>query len=418
MARIVLTDRFIKSRRPAPAGERHDHWDALVPGLALRVSDKGAKSFVLIARFPANPKNPTRRSLGTYGAITLEGARDRARKWLGLIATGIDPKIEEARKRATALRNQANSFAHVAEEFKTRHVSTFARAQEANRIIDAEFVKRWGSRPAADILPEEVAAAIRAIVKRGSPYTAHNALGHLKRLYSWAIGTHEFGLTASPGASLKPTDLIGEREARNRILTDEELRAVWKAAAAMGEPYGMIVQLLILTGQRLSEIAELQWSEVDLEDKRALTIGAQRTKNGASHLVPLSDDAVAILDHAPRWPAGSFLFSTTLGEKPVNGFSKAKARLDKLCGVEGWRLHDLRRSARTHFSALPVQDIVRELVIGHARPGLHKIYDLHAYETEKRECLDLWARRLRSIVEPSPAGVTNLTAERARRAGV
>src|ERR1700730_13500288 len=105
----------------------------------------------------------------------------------------------------------------------------------------------------------------------------------------------------------------------------------------------------------------------------------------------------------PRFAAGDYLFTTVAGAKPVRGFSKAKVRIDRLSGITGWVIHDLRRTVRTHFSALPVQDLVRELVIAHARPGLHKVYDQHSYEAEKRHCLELWERRLLAIVEP-PSG--------------
>jgi integrase len=131
--------------------------------------------------------------------------------------------------------------------------------------------------------------------------------------------------------------------------------------------------------------------------------------------VPLSETAVELLKQLPRWNAGDFVFTTTAGEKPVNGFSKAKQRIDQLSGVTGWKFHDLRRTVRTRFSALPVQDIVRELVIAHAKPGLHKVYDQHSYQDEKRRCLELWEQRLLSIVEPRLGDVTDLDEARERR---
>jgi integrase len=118
----------------------------------------------------------------------------------------------------------------------------------------------------------------------------------------------------------------------------------------------------------------------------------------------------------PRWAGGDFVFSTTAGTKPINGFSKAKTRIDKLSGVAGWKIHDLRRTMRTHLSALPVQDLVRELVIAHAKPGLHKVYDQHAYQDEKRHCLELWEKRLAPIVEPPPPNVADLDRARTERA--
>jgi integrase len=437
--RTKLTDRTIISYKPAAPGKRNVHADALVPGLALRVTDKGHKSFVLIARYPQHPKNPSPRALGSYGAITLEQARDKARAWLAMIDKGVDPEVEAARQKAAARQIQANTFSAVAEQFLERHCAKLAKRAEAERIIRRDFIKRWGPRPVTDIQPQEVSEAVCAIVRRGKKYEAHNAFGHLRRLYSWAIGTGEFGVTTSPLERLRPVELIGAREARDRVLKDHELRAIWSSTTTelptrttarngdddkkeLGYPYGPVFRMLILTGQRLSEVAGMRWSEVD-KGKRLWTIPAARMKGDRAHEVPLTAEALAVLDALPRF-TGDCVFTTTGGVKSVNGFGKAKERLDALSGVTGWRLHDLRRTARTHFSALPVPDNVRELVIAHAQKGLHKVYDLHSYQTEKRECLELWENRLLGIVEPKPSGdgeptpadVTDLNKVRAERA--
>jgi integrase len=415
MSKRNLTDRYIKSRQPAPAGRRDEYHDAIVPGLALRVTDTGHKSFVLIARFPTHPINPTRRAIGKYGAVSLDTARARARQWLDWIERGIDPAVEDARRLAATQRNQVNTFAAVAADFLDRHGRTLKKEAEARSVIGNEFVKRWGGRPAVDITPQDVSTAIRAIVARGAPYQAHNAFGYLRRLYSWAIGTQEFGITSSPVERLSPKDLIGKREPRERTLTDSELRKVWQAAGKMGYPYGPVFRLLILTGQREREVADMSWSEIDLA-KRLWTIPGARMKGGSAHEVPLSPAAASLLDALPRFTAGDFVFTTTAGAKPINGFSRAKTRIDRLSGASAWKIHDLRRSMRTHLSALPVQDLVRELVIAHAKPGLHRVYDQHAYQDEKRRCLDLWEKRLLSITEPLPASVMDLTLAREQKA--
>jgi integrase len=407
MARVALSDRFITSPKRKPARGRKDYADALVPGLALRVTEAGHLSFVLITRYPSNPKNPTRRALGDYGELTLEAARHKAREWLALISRGIDPRVEEARRRAEAQRKQVNSFSAVASQFLDRHAAGLRKAAEARRIIEGEFVNRWRHRAITDILSEEAAAAIRAIVNRGAPYQAHNALGYLRRLFNWAIGTHEFGIDASPVDKLRPADLIGKREPRDRVLSDAELAAVWAAADRLGYPYGPLFRLLILTGQREREIADMTWLEVDPSNE-LWTIPATRMKGGRAHEVPLCADAMALLQALPRFTAGAFVFTTTAGAKPVNGFSKAKVRIDLISGVPDWKIHDLRRTMRTHLSALPVQDLVRELVIAHAKPGLHRVYDQHAYQQEKRECLALWETRLKAILERSHRTETEL----------
>jgi integrase len=157
----------------------------------------------------------------------------------------------------------------------------------------------------------------------------------------------------------------------------------------------------------------LSWPEVDL-DQGLLTIPGIRMKGRITHLVPLAPTAKAILEGLPRW-TGDFLFSTTAGTKPIRGFGRVKKRIDKLSGVSGWIIHDLRRTARTHFSALPIEDVVRERVIAHAKSGLHKVYDLHEYEAEKRHCLELWESRSRAIVDPPPDNVADLNEARAER---
>jgi integrase len=355
--------------------------------MALRATSAGHKSFVLIARYPLNPTNPTRRALGDYGALTLEEARNKARAWLALIQRGVDPKIEEARQAAGAQRRQAATFAVVAEQFLTRYAVKLAKAGECRRVIETEFIKRWANRPIAEIMPEEVAAAIRVIARR-APGHAHNCLGYIRRLFGWAIGTHEFGLTASPAERLKPTDLIGRREVRQRVLIDSELRAVWDATEVMGFPYGPLIKMLILTGQRLKEVGSMVWPEIEVRDA-LWTIPVARMKGGRAHEVPLTGEALSLLESLPRFNAGQHVFTSTGGMKAVDGYGRAKVRIDGLCGVGGWTFHDLRRTVRTHLSALPVTDTVRELVIAHARPGLHKVYDQHSYRDEKRQCLEL-----------------------------
>jgi integrase len=386
-----------------------------VPGLYVRVMPSGARTFVLVARYPANPKNPTRRSLGSYGALTLEAAREKARTWLALIERGVDPANEEERQRQAELRKQKNSFAVVAEEFIKRHVSKTRKAAVVERELRREFIDRWGDRPITEITQHDVVEVIDEVVDRGAPYQAHNLLGHVRTLFNWAIGRGVYGIDRSPCDRLKPKTVIGKKLARQRVLSDDEIRALWAATETMGYPYGPLFRLLLITGQRKSEVAEARWSEFDL-DKREWTIPAKRMKAEAAHMVPLSDEAVKILGCLHRFNRGDCLFSTTFGTKPVNGFSRAKEILDREMAARlptapgPFVIHDIRRTMRTGLSALPVPDIVRELVIAHTQKGLHKVYDLHAYRDEKRHALDLWAARVRDIVEPPPANVIPMPA--------
>lgn len=415
MARQTLTDRGIKALKPAVPGNRYDIMDVVVPGLGVRVTDKGAKTFVLVARFPGST-NPTRRAIGEYGALTLEKARETARLWLEQIQKGIDPKAEVERDRRAAVQERENTFEAVAETFIARHVAKLARPEEAARQIRTELVARWARRPITEITRQDVVAMAEQIGDR-APYLAHVVFGHLRKLFNWAIARGTYGLEVSPCDRVRLADLVGRKEPRTRVLNDAELRALWAVAGGLGYPYGPVIRLLMLTGQRVSEVAEARWREIDLA-KRLWTIPVERMKGKAAHAVPLSDAVMTILDGLPRFSAGDHLFSTRDGVKPVNGFSKTKERIDARLAAElkaappPWVLHDIRRTVRTGLSTIGVADMVRELVIAHARPGLHKVYDQHAYLDEKRQALDLWAARLRAIVEPAPENVVTLPRRR------
>jgi integrase len=426
----TLTDRKLKAlkRKPAAPGTTYDVADGVVPGLAVRVMPSGQRSFVLVARFPGKngkAKNPTRRSLGAYGALTLEKAREKARIWLDLIDRGIDPRFEEERLRQAALRRQENSFAAVAEQFIKRHLSKTRKATIVERELRREFIARWGARPITDITQHDVVAVIDAVVDRGALYQAHNLLGHVRVLFNWAIARGIYGLERSPCDRLRPAAVIGKKLARRRVLDDDELYAFWRATRRLGYPYGPLFRMLALTGQRKSEVAEARWLEFDLT-RKLWTIPAERMKADAAHVVPLTDDVIAILHALPRFKKGDHVFSTTFGVKPINGFSKAKERLDRRM-LRSWRalartrgedrgkeqiepfvIHDIRRTMRTGLSVLPVPDLVRELVIAHTKPGLHKVYDQFAYVVEKRHALEQWAARLRSIVGLAPTNVVTL----------
>jgi integrase len=204
----------------------------------------------------------------------------------------------------------------------------------------------------------------------------------------------------SPCVGIKRSEILGSREARQRVLNDTEIRAVWNATEGLGYPLSPFVRLLLLTGQRLRECAEMQWPEVDF-DKAIWVVPSERMKGDTAHEVPLAPIAVEILKGLPRW-SGPYVLSTTGGTRPISGFSKFKVRLDAAMPkpITGWRFHDLRRSMRTALSGLPIPNNVAELCIAHAQHGLHKVYDQHRYEDKKRRAFELWADRLRSIVNP------------------
>jgi integrase len=409
MAKKRLTDRTLKALKPKR--QRYELMDTDVPGFGVRVSEAGQRTFILIARYPGSP-NPTRRAIGEYPAISLEKARRRARDWRDLIEKGVDPKVHEARLRREEIRKQQTTFGAVAEDFLERHVSSQRRASDTAREIRKELIGPWGERPIAGITREDVVILVEAIARRPAPYLAHVVLGHIRSLFNWAINRGTYGLETSPCDRLKPGALIGAKQPRQRILSDTEIAALWRASEAIGYPYGPLYRMLLLTGARKSEASDARWSEFDLK-KKIWTVPAERFKSNATHLVPLSDQAMAVLESIPRFTKGDHLFSANFGDKPVGGFSKAKARLDKLMGAPPWVIHDIRRTVRTRLASLRVPDMVAEMVIGHGRRGLQRVYDQHTYEAEMREALERWAARLRDIVTPPPDNLVRLKKETA-----
>ena len=184
----------------------------------------------------------------------------------------------------------------------------------------------------------------------------------------------------------------------------------------MGYPFGPLQQLLLLLGQRRSEVAKMRGPEVDV-DKREWTIPASRSKSRREHIVPLADAAVDILKNLPRFADGDFVFTTTAGRVPVTGFSRVKDRIDRMLidqdtAIENWRVHDLRRTCRTGLARLGVPEIVSERVLNHQAQGLTKIYNVHEYLDEKRTALSRWAQEVQNIIEPPPGNVVKLKAKR------
>jgi integrase len=403
--KVTLKDRGLMALKPAAPGKRYMVWDTVVPSFGVRVTDRGHVTFIVMRRLPGSGKL-LRVALGDYPAVSLAEARELARTAVAEIMQGRRPGEREEARRREAEKSARASFTLVAEAFIRRHVAKLRSRKAVEADIRRRLMPRWKDRPIDTITKSEITRFIREVVDDSGPYAAYKLLAYTSKLFNWAIARDEWGLEHSPCDRLKPADLIGKKMVRQRILGDLELRLFWQTTQALSYPFGPLFQFLLLTGQRRTEASEMTWPEVNL-DQRLWVIPAERMKSGAPHLVPLANASVALLAELPRFAAsGRYVFSTTGGRRPVSGFSKPKERLDttmqRLAGTEEkllpWRLHDLRRTARTHFSALPSTDLVRELAISHTRPGLHRVYDQFAYVEEKRALFEAWAQRLIGIV--------------------
>ena len=271
----LLTDRLLKSLPPSPRGQRVEVFDSRVPGFGIRVSDikdadparrgkAGRISFVLFARFSPGAA-PTRRTIGTYGAITLEQARSTAGEWRSLIAKGIDAEVVEATAREEAERERAlrirHSFGNAAEAFIADKLAHERSGKAVERDFRAYFVAAWRDRPISEITKYDVLEVINA-KKRTAPQMARHLLVVIKRFFNWCVDQHIYGLEHSPCDRLIRAKIIGEPKPRSRRLTDAELFAFWRATGRMKYPIGQAYRLLLLTGLRLNERARLSWPEV------------------------------------------------------------------------------------------------------------------------------------------------------------
>lgn len=422
MPKINLTDRTLKSLKPKPGGKPFDIMDAVVPGFGVRILGTVAqpvRTFVLVTRFPGS-RHPTRRAIGPYGVLTLEKGREKAREWLELIQSGIDPQVETERQRQAIVQQQEGTFGAVVEEFIKRHLAKTRQGHDAELAIRRELIPRWADRPITSITRQDVLVVIDALAERGAPYAAHALFAQIRRIFNWAIGRGKYpGLNNSPCDRLKPSHVIGRKEPRSRVLNDSEIGALQRAADRVGYPFGPMIKLLLFTGTRKNEAAQASWDEIDF-DKKVWTVPAIRMKSNGAHIVPLSADVIDLLRSLPGFE-GPYIFSTAFGRRPVSGFSKAKARLDRAMLEEfrrevdecaelvPWVVHDLRRVVKTGLAELRVPDHVSELVLAHQKKGLSRVYDQFLYLDERREALTAWAVRLRAIVEPPPSNVVALS---------
>ena len=401
-----LTTAAVEKLRADPA-KRLEIPDGLMQGLYLIVQPSGAKSWAVRYRHAGRPRKLT---LGSFQALGVGAARQRARDALIAVAEQRDPAKEKRRaKAASASASKPDTFGAAARDFIERHAKVKNRSWvERARLLGlrphgAELltigggpVALWGARPVGEVTKADVRDLLRDIVDRGAGTSANRTLSVIRKLYNWLL--EQDVVTASPCAGLKPP---GEEKSRDRVLTDAELRCIWLAAEQQGYPTGRFVQMLILTAQRRREVAGMTRTELSLGERLWL-IPRERTKNGREQAVPLSDCAMRLIANLPRI-AGPYVFSSD-GEVPISGFSRAKRMLDaavtgiaKSAGIEvaPWALHDLRRTAASGMAKLGVLPHVLESALNHKSgviEGVGAIYNKYQYAAEKREALEKWAQ--------------------------
>lgn len=415
------------------SGTRAEIADDIVRELRIRVGKSGKKSWSMLYRVvqPDGKRGEMKRlSLGAYPKVSLAEARTKARAALEQADDGIDPaavKVEEVEQRQTRAfeavldrfvelyakpNTKDGRWAKTQEELAKKQAEAGAGADDppeetakprkigrcpAERLLADHVAPKWRGRLIETITRAEAHEMLDEVIEESGASIAREVRKHLTRMFNWAA---DRGLiAANPLAGMQRPEL--GYVSRERVLTVEELRQIWKAAGDAAYPFGDMVRLLILTGQRRSEIAGLERGWIHAE-QRAVEIPAASYKTKRPHVFPLSAPAWALVEALPKWNGGDFMFTTRAGERPFSGFSKAKARLDakiannakkaELEPMEPWTLHDIRRSVATHMARLGVAQEHIERVLGHVVAGVAGTYNRYSYLDEKRAALETWGK--------------------------
>jgi len=402
-------------------------------GLYFIVQPSGVKSWALRYRLKGGGK-ARKLTIGSYPMFSLKDARSAATELRAKIERGGDPHGEKVVERRRPLEVD-DSFEAVARrylsEYQFRHNRSWewtARllgfAVDSEATVEAKecppllvvkdgskdqrgrrrlsLADRWGTRRIGAITDADIIAVLDGISAR-TPILANRLHAILGKLFRWAQSKKL--IAANPCTGIERP---APEQSRERVLADKELRKVWLAAEKLDHPWAGIVKLLILTGQRRNEIADLHWSEID-PDERVIHLPAARTKNDRAHDVPLSGSALAIITGLRRLPDADLVF--TIKRQPVTGFSRMKERLDKASGVTNWTLHDLRRTVASGLQRLGVRLEVTEAVLNHksgSTAGIVGVYQRHDYAGEKRDALARWADCVDALVSGRKANVVAL----------
>ena len=396
----ALTVAVVNRIKP-PAKGQLDVFDKGFPGLAVRVSYGGAKTWIYFYRLHGGKLR--RLTLGRYPGMDLAEARSAWQSARKAVGKGENPK----HRRPVA----ADSFAAIADEWLKRDQSGNRSYAEVKRVLERDVKPVFDGRLFANITRRDVVDLIDSIADRGAVTLARRVHAHVHRLFRWSVGRGI--IEVNPMADLPKA---GDQIKRDRVLGDMELSAIWRGAGEVGGLFGQALQLLILTAARREEITALRWSEIESGNK--IELHGERTKNGEPRDIPLAFAARAIIKAVPRIANSEFVFTTT-GERSVSGWSKAKLQIEREAAkfnrgkpIAPWRLHDLRRTAATGMQRLGIGLQVVEAVLGHisgSRAGIVGVYQRHSYAAEKAAALEAWAEHVLTIAAGNRAKVIPLT---------
>jgi len=406
--------------------------DGLLPGLYLILQPSGAKSWAV--RYRRNGK-PRKYTLGPYPALQLADAREQGRAALLRAQTGGDPALEKKVERKRSSEGK-DTFEAVARLFIERHQKPKNRSwretarllgiipDPANRdpsdpktfvLAKGGITAGWRERRVTEVKRAEIIALLDDIVDRGAPIAANRTLAALRKLFNWCMERDI--IEASPCAGVKPPS---SENRNNRFLSNSEIRWLWQTADEDTGPFGAYVKVLLLSGQRKSEILNIAEPEIDADG--VLLLPSARTKNKREHAVPLCKTALALLGSAPRVSGKRGFYFTTNGTTPLSGFSKVQGRFRKRmlelareeqgrdAEIRHWSWHSLRHTFKTWMQENRVDKDVRNAVQNHYDDDMDSRYGHYSFLKEKRQVLNDWESHVLTVTASKGADVIKLRA--------
>ena len=326
-------------------------------------------------------------TIGPYGRVTLPMAKAQAQKIFAARLDGRDPAEEKKQSRRRLVVDRVDDLV---ETFIREHVAKIGTNRRITGLLRRDVIPYWGAKSIHEIKKRDVSDLISLIAQRNA-HASHRLLKTLKTFFRWCVGRAVIDFSPAEGISSPYREV-----SRDRVLTDQELAAIILSARRMPPPYGRIVEFLALTGQRREEVAQLKWDELD-EKTRTWTIPGSRTKNKKAHIVHLSEPAWKVIEACSGQP---YVFGTATGKR-FQQFGRGKRAIDKLCGVAGWRLHDLRRTIVSGMARLGVPPHVADKILNHQAgtiSGVAAVYQRHDFLAERKEALDRWGAHVERIV--------------------
>jgi integrase len=381
-------------------------------GFGVRVTASGARAFIINYRLRGREHRFT---IGAWPDWSALKAVREARILRQRVDRGEDPLKDRAPIPTT------KSVSSVIDDFMTRYVRNKERplrsADQIQSAFDRLVKPRIGKIGVYELRRSHVAEMLDKVEDEAGPVQADRVRAYLRKALSWyAERDDEFNLNAAfvrVGQRANPKE-----RARTRVLLDDEIRIIWPMLGEAGT-FGALLKTLLLTAQRRDEVANMSWKEIGTDG--IWTIPAERYKTKRPNFVPLSKEALAVIEAQPRIEKCDYVFPS-LVKTPFTGFGKSKARLDKAAldtqkrlkkGAEveplpNWTLHDLRRTAKTLMTRAGVRPDISERVLGHVIAGVEGTYDRHSYADEKRDALEKLASMIERILNPLPSNVEKL----------